>query len=614
MSSSYAYEHGITLYIFGCFPASDNNFLYAAGEKSIIYLPNLKDLDAIVMAGDTMMHHGMHQELLGRLHKEATCPIVSIRCEEDGYYNVLVHDEDAMYEMSKHFIQEHHLTDICFVTGRISMIDAKRRFAGYKRAMKEAGVEVTPDMVYYGDYWRGHEMQIVDYFFNSRKHLPDAIICSNDYMALPLCDELKRRGYRIPEDIRVSGFDDLDDAPMHIPPLTSVNVPFDEMAKSAMQMAVALINGETIPKTKWIHTHACYRESCDCKSEDTIQNRDAYMGKFSKIQRDMKECINMGADFESAVSESECFEWVRRYLLNSPVKSCFICLKEQELMNQSNDINTEENPTNQDLRDGEQIRLCYYIAPDGRTRTENLLFNESDLLPESHLHLLKEKVSIFLPIHCKNEVYGYFIFQLLQEPNALMSEKFEFLSMYTGNALKRLYMHQNLYSMRDIMYLYLRDPLTEVYNRRGFDQNLLEIWNRAKKELFKIALVSMDMDGLKYINDCFGHQTGDEAIISIGKALSDSLKENEFCARMGGDEFMAVLVLNQESRVQEFMEDFRSRIMKTNEAIEEDYVVDASIGICIIEEQESLNENLRRADRLMYEDKKSKSGKQGARE
>ncbi len=206
------------------------------------------------------------------------------------------------------------------------------------------------------------------------------------------------------------------------------------------------------------------------------------------------------------------------------------------------------------------------------------------------------------------------IFQLLQEPNALMSEKFEFLSMYTGNALKRLYMHQNLYSMRDIMYLYLRDPLTEVYNRRGFDQNLLEIWNRAKKELFKIALVSMDMDGLKYINDCFGHQTGDEAIISIGKALSDSLKENEFCARMGGDEFMAVLVLNQESRVQEFMEDFRSRIMKTNEAIEEDYVVDASIGICIIEEQESLNENLRRADRLMYEDKKSKSGKQGARE
>ncbi len=597
----YALSHGITLDIFGSFAIPDNNVLHAEGEKSILYLPKLEDLDGIIAMGDTMERFGMNKEMAKHLNRAAKCPIVSLRAREKGWYNILADNENAMYEMTRHFIEKHHFRNICFVTGRMTMEDAKERLAGYKKAMAEAGIKVTENMVYYGDYWNEHGREIVDFFLNRKEGMPSAIICSNDYMALSVCDELKKRGIKIPEEICVSGFDNLEEGQMYDPSLTSVSVPFEEMAERALETAVSLAKGETIEKEQYFYGKNQYRQSCGCKEHTEQISPTLLKEENAKIHCLAKECIYMSTDFESALNEKECLEWAADYVKKLDVKNCFICLNQ-----------TQEKKIHEETEHERKKKIClrHYMDGDGRSVFVNIPFSRSLLLPKRYLPILNDNVNLFIPLHCKNEIYGYFIFQMEDKKGYAVDERFEFFCMNMGNSLKKVYMYCELFSAKDVMQLYLKDPLTNIYNRRGFERKLVEICEFSKNRDKTIAVVSIDMDGLKYINDTFGHMTGDESLICFSKCLTSVLDKGEFCARMGGDEFFAVLIMDDADREKRFKRQLSERIKKENRLIKEDYVLDASVGICVVEDPSSIMEYLHMADQRMYENKRMKKKKQ----
>lgn len=600
----YALAHGITLYVFGSFATPGENVLHAEGEKSILYLPSLEELDGLVAMGDTMGQFGMEQELRKRLKKEAACPIVSLRAKEKEWHNVLIDNEKAMYEMTRHFIEEHHFKDICFVTGIMSMADAKERLAGYQRAMEEAGITVTEEMVYYGDYWRRQGAKIVDFFADRKEGLPSAIICSNDYMAISVCDELKKRNIRIPEGVCVSGFDNLDEGIIYEPPLTGVEVPFEKMAERALKTAVALAKGENVEQYQYLFTQNHYRQSCGCENCKDTHLMDEYKKENEKFRYLAKECIYMSTDFESALNEQECLKWAGNYIQGFEVEKCFICLYAQE-KELGDDVWEEAERS---------VSLRYYMNEEGKSIYPDIPFSEKLLLPEEYLPLLDKKTNIFIPLHCKNEVYGYFIFQMQEGKDRYIDERFEFLCMNMGNALKKVYMYYELFSVKDIMQLYLKDPLTNIYNRRGFERKLSEIYKCAGKNNQKVAMVSIDMDGLKYINDTFGHAKGDESLICFSRCLTSVLDKGEFCARMGGDEFQAVLILDEPARAQRFERQLAERIRQENSHVKEDYAIDASVGICPVEKEASIMEYIHIADQRMYENKRMKKSKQRCEE
>lgn len=88
----------------------------------------------------------------------------------------------------------------------------------------------------------------------------------------------------------------------------------------------------------------------------------------------------------------------------------------------------------------------------------------------------------------------------------------------------------------------LRDPLTGIFNRRGFESRLQEVarytltYNRPA-----FALLALDADRFKEINDRYGHQTGDEALCNLARVVKGHLRANDFFARVGGDEFVLLL-------------------------------------------------------------------------
>ena len=111
------------------------------------------------------------------------------------------------------------------------------------------------------------------------------------------------------------------------------------------------------------------------------------------------------------------------------------------------------------------------------------------------------------------------------------------------------------------LYLYiertLTDGLTGLFNREAFYQDKLKMSNSVT------GVIQFDMDGLKYINDNFGHNEGDKALREIANAITGAIKKNMYAYRLGGDEFI-VLVTSDESLIPEVVSSFKEELNKTS--------------------------------------------------
>src|SRR3954447_2717838 len=86
------------------------------------------------------------------------------------------------------------------------------------------------------------------------------------------------------------------------------------------------------------------------------------------------------------------------------------------------------------------------------------------------------------------------------------------------------------------------DPLTGLPNKRAFDDRLETELRRAAREYYPVALVAMDLDRFKQINDAWGHPVGDEALVKLAQHIQAELRAGDICGRVGGDEFVVALV------------------------------------------------------------------------
>lgn len=160
----------------------------------------------------------------------------------------------------------------------------------------------------------------------------------------------------------------------------------------------------------------------------------------------------------------------------------------------------------------------------------------------------------------------------------------------------------------EVRNLSMTDELTGLYNRRGFlvlTEQQQKVFRRAKNSF---SLIYADMDGLKMINDTYGHQQGSDAIQQIAQILRESFRESDIIARLGGDEFTIfvseIVACNMKIPLERLQENLR----RYNERNLHPYALAVSIGsICVKPDDEStIEELLIKADEMMYENKKRK--------
>lgn len=173
---------------------------------------------------------------------------------------------------------------------------------------------------------------------------------------------------------------------------------------------------------------------------------------------------------------------------------------------------------------------------------------------------------------------------------------------------------KQLVTQREFRTLALTDDLTGLYNRRGFLAAATQQLKLAYRESRDSLLFFADVDGLKQINDSYGHSEGDLALFRVAVALEQTFRESDIVARLGGDEFIA-LALNTSPYDQDII--LRRLRMSLLEASSSDsrYVLALSVGVARFDPLHpiSLGELVTKADESMYQRKpqrtKSRRGK-----
>jgi diguanylate cyclase (GGDEF)-like protein/PAS domain S-box-containing protein len=160
--------------------------------------------------------------------------------------------------------------------------------------------------------------------------------------------------------------------------------------------------------------------------------------------------------------------------------------------------------------------------------------------------------------------------------------------------------------------LSLEDELTDLYNRRGLDLLGGNAVARAAREGSPLCVLFLDLDGLKAINDGFGHAAGDAALVSAGAVLRATVRETDIVARIGGDEFAAVLVGVSALEAEELRERIRRATLESSPG---EHALSVSIGVAALEcgQLETLDDLIGAADRAMYDGRRMRRRARGAR-
>jgi len=154
------------------------------------------------------------------------------------------------------------------------------------------------------------------------------------------------------------------------------------------------------------------------------------------------------------------------------------------------------------------------------------------------------------------------------------------------------------------------DKLTDLPNRKLFFERLERMIVETERDQKQFALLFVDLDGFKNINDQYGHRAGDDVLITIGKRLTESVRKSDTVARMGGDEFTIIL------RDTHDRDNLEKVVQKIHQRVKEDMHmddcvchVDSSIGIAVYPEDGLDSETLlKNADEMMYKIKHNGKG------
>jgi diguanylate cyclase (GGDEF)-like protein len=152
------------------------------------------------------------------------------------------------------------------------------------------------------------------------------------------------------------------------------------------------------------------------------------------------------------------------------------------------------------------------------------------------------------------------------------------------------------------------DGLTGLPNFRSFHARLEEEVARANRYGHPLACAMVDLDGLKEINDKLGHAAGNRAIVGLADAVREELRDTDFAARYGGDEFVVLLPQTNESQGAQFAERLRRRLVEVSQ--DAGLPVRGSIGVAAVTAEEldspdAAEDLLRRADEALYRAKRS---------
>ncbi len=593
-------KQGSSLHIFNNFGSYSHNIFHSYGEKSIIYIPDLASYDGVILAGDTFNVEGIYEELAEMLQQSASCPVICLRQEDSRFHSILTENYEPICNMVEHFIQVHGFRHICFMSGKKEMKDAQLRLKAYRDTMEKHGLPVTERMIFYGNYWKTMGEEAVDWFLEEGESLPggsilpQAIVCANDYMAISICDALHKRGILVPDQVCVSGFDDVEASRVSIPSLTTIKVNYRDMGRRAMQMLENLWQGRDAREGIGdVEIVSKYRGSCGCaQSIDEEAVRKLFHHK-EQLQNALYHGNSMYVDLENTDTFRALMNVGRAYISAIKFNRIYICMCDEQERQEEKAAMMKQYTEHMVLRN---IMSMKEDIPHQER------FLRKDLLPAAYRR--EGEILYISTLHERNDCFGYVVLTT-DCPDDLRYQFQTWLSSMSMS-LAKLQMYEENQALNEMRRQYGRDELTGIPNRREMERVLQKSYDCLRQKGESFFVVSVDMDGLKYINDHYGHLEGDVALKALAEILAAEQGEKGVAARTGGDEFQICMATQSQGIVEARIAAIRSQISRYNERGDKPYELSASIGYARCDQSVPLLSCLQQADKAMYQEKKGK--------
>ena len=573
--------------------------VYGIREDWILDVIPFDRFDGIIFDNNNVFIDSIREKIHDRL-KSCTCPIISISEPCDDFCQICFDNSSSIKEFVDHFVKVHGFTRIGFMSGIEGHPDATERLDAFTEAMKENGLPPRGEGVFYGDFWYNKKDEAAEFFINECGGLPQAIICANDFMAMSLCDALEKRGYRVPEDVCISGYDDVIEGRTHQPSISSAMQDQDLLAEKIFELFDRAAAGGQLEKKICIPTTNVYRASCGCKADEEDGIRDKNMSYHRNISflyniYDAEAAMLSLTALNSIDRMEEVFE---KHSLNFGPYEKFFLFAYTDSMGVPSYNKAFFRPTHTVKAAISIDRSGTSVLPDGDMSTDMFI---------PPVNCDEPQCCYITHINFGDHCFGY--------SAVTMDNEYpfnEFYNIWTVNlavSLETLMQRNSISSLvSDLEKESTHDRLTGLLNRRGFEDRLYSEFEKVHDTDMVITAVMMDLDGLKYINDYYGHGEGDVALSAMGRIISSGVDDSVICGRTGGDEFYAVMFGKDIDYAESFVTRVRHSIDTFNKTAGKKYVLAASCGIhshraCDIRHIDSL---LRTADERMYAEKRSK--------
>ena len=601
-----AKKHDFDVIIFTTVGYFSSQNEYDAQERGMFAFAPIEQLDGIIVAPDTYEIEGFRDELHAELSARAKCPVVSIRHLGEEFDCIYTDENQALRPLLKHLLEDHGLKRVSFLAGYEGHPDSELRLQVYREEMEAHGLAVDEKKnITHGNMWLNCGPKAYEDLFSDPENQPEAVVCANDYMAVGLMRTLREKGLRVPEDVIVTGFDNVPSIGLSMPTLTTVEQDFMGMARIAVEELDRQIRGEDSRKQNGnkkipIGGKLILGESCGCgyrgddyymrlseergASLDRSNTREVGMTYFTI---EMNACDDLKDLHRVLVDKMDDTPWVRDY---------YLCLFEKG------------KDANGDPVFAEEITDTACLVHVMRDRQDHgmpmISFDRHQLLPDMAERADEAQVFFLMLLHQRENAFGYALFHY--QPGEVPSNFFQHWNIVLSGALS------NMHKRNELMLLYeerrlssITDVLTRLLNRRGLEEQLAPVWQQLCAKGENVAFVSFDMDRLKKINDTYGHLAGDYAIRLTANAIRRSAPKEAILARVGGDEFLAVLPRADEQAAERYIRNFENELRHLNETENRAFTVEASSGAVVfrLNEFSTIEECIKKSDEAMYREK-----------
>jgi len=235
-------------------------------QRNIVYNFISNNLVDGLLFVSTVGSFATKDELSTFLSSFSYLPIVYIGEIRKDIPSIIIDNETGMKEIISHLINEHKCNSPAFIKGLEGNNEAIIRYNVYKRMLNKYNINLNTEMVVQGNFLVESGREAIKTLLDKKKVNFDSIIASNDHMAFGAIEELEKRGIKIPEDIKVVGFDNSIKAISSIPPITTVHQPVSELGFIAFNLIMQIIQGKKVPKVTKLPSTLIIRQSCGCLS------------------------------------------------------------------------------------------------------------------------------------------------------------------------------------------------------------------------------------------------------------------------------------------------------------------------------------------------------------